>query len=264
MKERFSKMSTFKFEEAIIVRLGETISRLNDIVEKRVVEAFTSRELFRSSDAEIVDYVYHHRDTVNNLVEIRNAKVFFEYGKKADEFSGKNAEISGFVNAAHCVYDILSELSVEDSHMAQCKVTVSPALNIALRKAMRSPLFKREAKKVYDFINLKPSNGWCYTDAYHNTGSKKFKLVKSEKYFEKLLDSEHLDITFIDLCGIRIAYKFETETHLHEEQENIRSALCEVLSCDKNSLLKPISILYPDTLHHGEYIIYIPDIPDEE
>lgn len=68
----------------------------------------------------------------------------------------------------------------------------------------------------------------------------------------------------MDLGGIRIAYKFKTETHLHEERENTRSALCEVLSCDKNSLLKPISILYPDTLYHGEYKIYIPDIPDEE
>lgn len=257
-------MSTFKFEEAIIVRLGETIARLNNIVEARTVETFTSCELLRSSDAEVVDYVYRHRDIVNNLSLIRSAEFFFEAGRKVDEYSGENAEISEFVRAARCVYDILSELSVEDTHMAQCKVTVSPALNTALRKAMRSPLFKREAKKVYDFINLKPTNGWCYTDGFHNTGSKKFKLVKSEKYFEKLLDSGYMDITTAELGGIRIAYKFKTETHLHEERENIRSALCEVLSCDKNSLLKPISILYPDTLYHGEYKIYIPDIPDEE
>jgi len=257
-------MSTFKFEEAIIVRLGETIARLNDIVEARTVEAFTSRELFRSSDAEVVDYVYRHKYIVNNLSLIRSAEFFFETGRKVDEYSGKNAEISEFVRAARCVYDILSELSVDDANMAQCKVTVSPALNTALKKAMSSPLFKREAKKVYDFINFKPANGWCYTDVYHNTGSKKFELVKSEKKFEKILNSGYMDFTTAELGGIRIAYEYNTEIHTEKENEKIINALCEILSCDKNYLLKPVDILYPGTLIHGEYKIYIPDIPDEE
>lgn len=256
-------MSTFKFEEAIIVRLGETISRLKNIVEKRVVEAFTSRELLRSSDAEVVDYVYRHRDIVNNLSLIRSAEFFFEAGKKVDKYSGENAEISDFVNAARCVYDILSKLSADDTHMALCKVTVAPVLITALKDAMRSPLFKREAKEVYDFINFKPANGWCYTDVYHNTGSKKFEL-ESEKNFEKLLDSGYMDITTAELGGIRIAYHYSTEIHLEKDKEIIINALCEILSCDKNYLLKPVDILYPGTLYHGEYKIYIPDIPDEE
>ncbi|MBE5820220.1 MAG: hypothetical protein E7310_05350 [Clostridiales bacterium] len=250
-------MNTFKFERKVIVRLDEMISRLNSVLEKRIVEVYTSNGFMSLSNDKIVDYVFSHKDTVDNLAAARRAREFFETGEKLGESSG----IDAYLKAAFRLSSVLSELSVTDSHTVQCKVSVSPALKAALNKAENTTLFKREAGKVCDFVYSTPTNGWCWVDMTHNTGTKNFGLVRTEKNFKKLLDSGYEEITSDDLCGIRIAYKYETEINTKSEKEKIINVLSEGLLYSKdNSLIKSVEILYPDHLHHGTYKIFIPDV----
>lgn len=249
-------MSTFKFADSSIIRLEETISRLNSILEAKILEVYTSKKFLRLSDEKIVDYVYSNKDVVNNLSKVRNAREYFRQAKKRSEWSS----IDAYMNAAHWVYLAISDLTVDDAYKAKCKISVTPALKTALKKAENSPLFTREARKILAFIFTTPTSGWCEADLFHKIGSKKFGLVRSEKKFEAFLESGYEDITSVDLCGIRIAYKYETEFHTKSEKEEVIKLLSEALSYTEDSLLKCVDIMYPDSLYHGTYKIFIPDV----
>lgn len=246
-------MCAIAFEKATISRLEETITRLDDIVSDRIIELYSSEEFLKLKPKKLLKYVYENRSIVNNLARIKTAQDWINHANQSVGWAALNA----YVNSAYSISLALSELSTEDEHKAQCKVSVTAPLKAALKKAKKNPIYEYEAEKVYNFV-LNPTLGWCSLDLIHHIGRKSFGLVESENKFNKLLESGYEEITSQDLCGIRIAYKYTTDYYTDEERDCILKTISIGLNVKDDTLRRAVNFLYPEILYHGMYKIYVP------
>lgn len=250
------------FENAAIDRLDSIIARLNSLLEKKLITAFKSKKIGHIKNDDLIDHLLSVEEVLSQLARARDAEnLFYRAHRVATEQRSYTISTDSYLRAATIVYQVLSELSANDTNQALCGVTVSSELLSALKKASKIPALKEHADNLYSFIiNDAPAHCWSSVQEDHK-GMKIFELAKTQADFKQILKNGFKDITSGDLGGIRIAYNNEVACiYTHSQKENINAQLQKTIKSQffENLYHPGIDLLYPDSEFRSTYYIYIP------
>ncbi len=240
-------------ENEVIVRLESMVERLNRVLEQNLFDQFTWLPTRRTNKKAGIEKLLKIEPVLHNLSLARTAK---------ECLNPATASVESYLRAATIVYDITSDLSVDDSYRVFCGVTVQPELNTALENAMESSSCQPEAEMLYNLINVQSPNwSWGYIDRSDHVCSRTFELVTSEQKFLDLLQDGYEDITGEAEGCIKIAYKKEcVRITLSAEKEAKEKAFIEYVGQNtyERFYTSCVEVLYPTTIYNSTYKIYVP------